>query len=244
MFQIVWIIFTKINGAGVGKLKAVPIDLDKLSDVIDNQVVKNTKFNTLKTKVINLEQKIPEATTLIDINQHNTDEQNLEQKIKDVDKKMPDISGLVNTTALNTEKSEVDNKITAKTFKEKLKQTDSVSKNNFDNKLISFNKRITLNKTKYLEVQKKLNSLKIKDYIFFLGAVIFTIKKGTDYALSLKSKGVYTSKRKALYTAFLHSIKLSGYRMGIKFDKNPLAVEQKNHLTKIVNLYIVYDLDA
>ena len=159
---------------------------------------------------------------------------------------MPDASGLVNTTAFNTKNSEVDNKITAKTFKEKLKQTDLVSKNNFDNKLISFNKRITLNKTKYLEVQKKLNSLKIKDYIFFLGPIFFTIKKGkgTDYALSLKSKGVYTSKLKALYTAFLHSIKLSGYRMGIKFDKNPLAVEQKNHLTKIVNLYIVYNLDA
>ena len=181
MFQIVWIIFTKINGAGVGKLKAVPIDLDKLSDVIDNQVVKNTKFNTLKTKVINLEQKIPEATTLIDINQHNTDEQNLEQKIKDVDKKMPDISGLVNTTALNTKNSEVDNKITAKTFKEKLKQTDLVSKNNFDNKLISFNKRITLNKTKYLEVQKKLNSLKIKDYIFFLDRIYFTSDDGSQH---------------------------------------------------------------
>ena len=87
MFQIVWIIFTKNNGAGVDKLKAVRIDLDKLSDVVDNQVVKNTKFNTLKTKVINLEHKIPEATTLIDINQYNTDEQNLEKKIKDVDKK-------------------------------------------------------------------------------------------------------------------------------------------------------------
>ena len=32
--------------------------------------------------------------------------------------------------------------------------------------------------------------------------------------------------------------------MGIKFDKNPLAVEQKNHLTKILNLYFVYNLDA
>ena len=59
---------------------------------------------------------------------------------------MPDVSGLVHTTAFNTKNSEVDNKITAKTFKEKLKQTDLVSKNNFDNKLISFNKRITLNK--------------------------------------------------------------------------------------------------
>ena len=96
-------------------------------------------------------------------------------------KKMPDVSGLVNTTALNTKNSEVDNKITAKTFKEKLKQTDLVSKNNFDNKLISFNKRITLNKKKYLEVQKKLNSLKIKDYIFFLGPIFFTIKKRQRY---------------------------------------------------------------
>ena len=42
----------------------------------------------------------------------------------------------------------------------------------------------------------------------------------------------------------MHSIKLSGYRMGIKFDKDPLAVEQNNYLTKIVNVYIVYDLEA
>ena len=32
--------------------------------------------------------------------------------------------------------------------------------------------------------------------------------------------------------------------MGIKFDKDPLAVKQNNYLTKIVNLYIVDDLDA
>ena len=32
--------------------------------------------------------------------------------------------------------------------------------------------------------------------------------------------------------------------MGVKFDKDPLAVEQNNSLTKIVNVYIFYDLDA
>ena len=32
--------------------------------------------------------------------------------------------------------------------------------------------------------------------------------------------------------------------MGIKFDKDPLPVEQNNYFTKIVNVYIVYDLDA
>ena len=31
--------------------------------------------------------------------------------------------------------------------------------------------------------------------------------------------------------------------MGIKFDKYPLAVEQNNYEIKIVNAYIVYDLD-
>ena len=64
--------------------------------------------------------------------------------------------------------------------------------------------------------------------------------KGTDYVLSGNSKGVYTSKLKPLYTAFLHSIKLSVYRLGTKSDKDPLAVEQNNYATK--NGYIVYDL--
>ena len=32
--------------------------------------------------------------------------------------------------------------------------------------------------------------------------------------------------------------------MGIKYNKDSLAVEQNNYLTKIVNIYIVYDLTA
>ena len=46
------------------------------------------------------------------------------------------------------------------------------------------------------------------------------------------------------YPAFLHKIKLSGYKMGIKLDKDSLAVEQNYYLTKYVNVYIVYDLDV
>ena len=68
--------------------------------------------------------------------------------------------------------------------------------------------------------------------------------KGTDYVLSWRTKGVFDSKLKRLYTAFLHSIKLSEHRIGIKFDKDPLAVKQNNYSTKIVNVYIVYDLHA
>ena len=42
----------------------------------------------------------------------------------------------------------------------------------------------------------------------------------------------------------MNSINLSEYRIGIKFYKDPLHVEQKTYLSKIVNVYIVYDLDA
>ena len=57
--------------------------MEKLSDVVDNEVVKNTNFKTLKIKVNNLNKKIPDATTLIHINQCNTDKQNLVKKNRD-----------------------------------------------------------------------------------------------------------------------------------------------------------------
>ena len=41
---------TKADDLDIGKLKAALVDLKKLSDVVDNKVLKNTKFNTLKTK--------------------------------------------------------------------------------------------------------------------------------------------------------------------------------------------------
>ena len=68
-------------------MKTILVDLKKLSDVLDNELAKNTKFNTLKAKVNNLEMKIPGATTLIHINQYNTNKQNLDNKIRDIDEK-------------------------------------------------------------------------------------------------------------------------------------------------------------
>ena len=60
---------TKVDDLDVGKLKTVPADLKKLRDVVDNEIAKNTKFNTSKIKVNNLDKKIPDATSLIHINQ-------------------------------------------------------------------------------------------------------------------------------------------------------------------------------
>ena len=49
-----------------------------------------------------------------------------------------------------------------------------MNKTDFDNKLTRLNKRMTSNKAKHLEVQKKLNSLMTKYYNFFLGRIYFT----------------------------------------------------------------------
>ena len=45
----------KVEDLNVGKLKVVPVDLKKLSDVVVNEIVKNKKSNTPKTKVNSLE---------------------------------------------------------------------------------------------------------------------------------------------------------------------------------------------
>ena len=106
---------------------------------------------------------------------------------------MPDTSGLVTTTVLNTKISQAENKtsnhdqyittpefnkLTAESFAARLTQAHLLSTTDFDNKLKSFNKRITSNKTKHLEVQKKLNSLITKDNIFFLSKIYFTSNDG------------------------------------------------------------------
>ena len=140
----------KFNDLDVGRLKNVPVDLKQLSDMVGNEVVKNRGLNTLKTKIDNLEKKIPDATTLTHINQYKTDKQNLEKEIENVDKKIPDVSGLVTTTVLDTKFSELENKIpdhanyittqefnklTAEHFAVRLKRANLVSKTYFDNKL-------------------------------------------------------------------------------------------------------------
>ena len=65
-------------------------------------------------------------------------------------------------------------KLTTKKLAARLKQADLVNKPDFDNKPVIFNRRIT---SKYLEVQKKLNSPITKDYNFLLARIYLFIKQ-------------------------------------------------------------------
>ena len=76
-----------------------------------------------------------------------------------------------------------------------------MSKTNFDNKLTGFNRKITSNKTRYLEVQKNLKSLILNYYNFLLGTIQLTsndrsqnmsvYQPALEMLELIKDKGIY-----------------------------------------------------
>ena len=142
----------------------------------------------------------------------------LNTKISEAEYKIPNISSLVTTTVLNTKISEIENKIpdhakyitiqefntlTAENFAARLKQASLVSKTDLDNKLAIFNKGITSNKAKHLEVHKKVNSLITKDYNFFLVGIYFTSNDGSQntfvYQTTLDTLCSYLEVKGSIY---------------------------------------------
>ena len=81
---------SEIDKLDVDKLKPVPTDLSKLSDVVKNDVVKKTDYNKLVTKVDNID-----TSGLVKKTDDNT-------KITEIEGKISDISNLTTKTALTT----------------------------------------------------------------------------------------------------------------------------------------------
>ena len=72
---------TKVDDLDFGNLKIL-LDLKYLSNLVDKEVAKNTKLNTLQTKVNSFKNKIPDATTLNQISQYNTEKRIREKYCK------------------------------------------------------------------------------------------------------------------------------------------------------------------
>ena len=127
---------TEVDKIDTDKLKTVPADLAKLSNVVKNDAVKKTDYNTKVTSIENQIAGITKNTidNLVDIAKLKAVDTNsfvlktklasdvttLENKIDTVDKKIPDISGLAIKTSLtsylqtatfNSKVTEVENKI-------------------------------------------------------------------------------------------------------------------------------------
>ena len=87
---------TEIGQIDTDKLKSVPNDLAKLTNVVKNDVVKKTEYNKLITKVNGTD-----TTNFVLITKYEKDGSDFEDKITKIDKKIPDISDLVKKTDFN-----------------------------------------------------------------------------------------------------------------------------------------------
>ena len=71
-------------------LKTVSVDLSKLSNVVNNEVIKKTACDGLATKYNTID-----TSGFVLRTKYDTDKSDLEKKINDVDKEIPDDGGLV-----------------------------------------------------------------------------------------------------------------------------------------------------
>ena len=105
---------TEVDKLYIGKLAPVPVDWSKLSDGVKNDVVKNTVYDKLASKVNNID-----ISDFVLKTEYQIDKAKLENKISDVsdlvkkaklaklENKIPDISSFATITALTA----VENKI-------------------------------------------------------------------------------------------------------------------------------------
>ena len=103
---------TEVDKIDIDKLKTVPDDLAKLSNVVKNEVVKKTAYNTLKNKVDAID-----TSKFVSRTKFTTDTNSLDDKIDKVEKKIPDISGLAtksSVTRLITEQEDYTDKVKKK----------------------------------------------------------------------------------------------------------------------------------
>ena len=99
---------TEVDKIDVDKLKTVPDDLAKLSNVVKNEVVKKTDFT---------------SDNYIKKTKFSADTNVLDDKIDKVDKKIPDVSNLGTKSSVTILVRDLDDKI------EKLKINDYAKKN-------------------------------------------------------------------------------------------------------------------
>ena len=95
---------TEVDKIDTDKLKTVPDDLAKLSNVVENDVVKKTEYSSLKTEVDNIDNSsyVTKAKFENDISDND-------DKIDKTDKKIPVVSDLVTKSALTAVENKIPN---------------------------------------------------------------------------------------------------------------------------------------
>ena len=145
---------TEVDKIDIDKLKAVPDDLAKLSNIVKNEVVKKTDFS---------------ADNCVTRTKFSTGTNSLDEKIDEVDKKIPDVSGLTTKSSVTILIKNLDDRI------DKLKINDYAKKTSLTNYILTstFNSKSTEleNKIKDADIIAKSAVTKensIKSNLYFI----------------------------------------------------------------------------
>ena len=265
---------SEVDKLDVNKLKPIPIDLSKLSDVVKNDNVKKTDYNKLVTKVDNIdtnglvkktdyntkiteiEDENPDSSSFVKKTDYNTKITETEYKIPDttnlatktalttVENKIPDISNLATKTALNT----VENKTpdTNSLVKKSDYNTKITGIENNIEKLQAYDLSYFKGKQYFDEGSGKQNYLVFLPMgkYFKLNSVVGVI----DRVLSWQSKGISNESIKPptiSNNSLNPRLKYNDTKIKVQFTGSCLK-QPKFTFThkKVVNIYIVYELGA
>ena len=88
----------KVGNLDPDNLKSIPADLIKISNAVNNNVLKKTVYDKLVINVDAIDTKIPRTSGLVTKTRYDSDKQSLEKNIEDAGKKIPYTSGLIKKT--------------------------------------------------------------------------------------------------------------------------------------------------
>ena len=184
---------TEVDKLDIEKLAPVPVELNKLSDVVKNNVVKKTVYNKLAVKINNidtsdfvlktkyqtnkteLEKKIPDLTDPVK-----------KTKVTDLQNKIPDVSSLATKTALTA----VGNKIPD--------ASSLVKKPIYDTKISELEKKLTAhNHDKYITAPE-FNTMAASVFNARLSQANLITKTDFDTKLSSLNRKITANKSKHL----------------------------------------------
>ena len=180
---------TEVDKIDTDKLKTVPNDWAELSNVVKNDVVKNTDYNAkvsdIETQITavnkyaldnladvkTLKTKTVDTSNFVTRTKFSTDTNALDDKIDKVDKKIPDVTSFVKKTDFDSKINEVEGKIpnisglatnsSLAAVENKIPDITSwITKTDFDAKLKSISDRVTNNKSNDLLLDNELKKLK------------------------------------------------------------------------------------
>ena len=171
---------TEVDKIDIDKLKSVPDDLAKLSNVVKNEVVKKTDFS---------------ADTYVTRTKFSTDTNALDDKIDKVEKKIPDISSLETkrnvTTLVNNLNNRIDN-LKIKEYAQRTTMSNYMLTSDFNTKSTELESKIKDADFIAKSAVTKANSIKsdLNDYAKKTDVTndITTIKNDYDTNASLTSR--------------------------------------------------------